>query len=80
MEKFKLYKFEKPVKANPDAVALLERMLDRAKTGEINRVGMVYKTKDEGWGTVFSASDNKLEDSAMLIEVGLRRLEFITKD
>jgi len=79
-DKKKIVSLVEKKKVNSDAVALLERTLKRAKNGDLSRVGIVYHTTENGWGSAFSATDNTLEDSAMLIEVGLRRLGFTVKD
>lgn len=61
---------------NSDVVNMLERWLEYAKAGEIITVGLVGKRVGGQWQTSFSSSDNGLEDAAMLIELGMRRLGF----
>lgn len=61
---------------NSDAIAMLEQWLEDAKAGEIVTVGLVGKRVGGEWQTGFSSSNNGLEDAAMLIELGIRRLGF----
>jgi hypothetical protein len=61
---------------NSDAIALLEQWLEDAKAGEIVTVGLVGKRIGGEWQTGMSSSQNSLEDAAMLIELGIRRLGF----
>ena len=61
---------------NSDAIALLEQWLEDAKNGEIVTVGLVGKLIGGEWQTAMSSSQNSLEDAAMLIELGIRRLGF----
>lgn len=64
---------------NSDAVSMLEQWLEDAKAGEIISVGLIGKRVGGEWQTSFSRSDNGLEDAAMLIELGMRRLGFAQK-
>lgn len=64
---------------NSDAVSMLEQWLEDAKDGQIIRVGLIGKRVGGEWQTSFSRSDNGLEDAAMLIELGMRRLGFAQK-
>jgi hypothetical protein len=64
---------------NSDAVNMLEQWLEDAKDGQIIRVGIIGKRVGGEWQTSFSRSDNGLEDAAMLIELGMRRLGFASK-
>ena len=64
---------------NQDAIDLLESWLADAKAGNIITVGIVGKRTGGQWQTGMSRSDNALEDAAMLIELGMRRLGFICK-
>lgn len=64
---------------NSDAVSMLEQWLEDAKDGQIIRVGLIGKRVGGEWQTSFSRSDNGLEDAAMLIELGMRRLGFELK-
>jgi hypothetical protein len=61
---------------NEDAISLLEQWLQDAKDGQIVSVGIVGKRAGGEWQTSMSRSDNGLEDAAMLIELGMRRLGF----
>jgi hypothetical protein len=61
---------------NSDAIAMLEQWLEDAKNGELISVGLIGKRIGGEWQTGFSSSDNGLEDAAMLIELGIRRLGF----
>jgi len=61
---------------NSEAVNMLEQWLEDAKAGEIISVGLIGKRIGGEWQTSFSRSDNGLEDAAMLIELGMRRLGF----
>ena len=61
---------------NSDAVQMLEEWLQAAKDGQIISVGLVGKRVGGEWQTSMSASENALEDAAMLIELGMRRLGF----
>lgn len=61
---------------NSDAIAMLEQWLEDAKAGEIVTVGLVGKRIGGEWQTAMSSSQNSLEDAAMLIELGIRRLGF----
>ena len=61
---------------NSDAIAILEQWLEDAKDGQIVTVGLVGKRVGGEWQTGFSSSNNGLEDAAMLIELGMRRLGF----
>jgi hypothetical protein len=64
---------------NSDTVNMLEQWLEDAKAGEIITVGLVGKRVGGEWQTAMSKSANGLEDAAMLIELGLRRLGFAQK-
>ena len=64
---------------NENAIAMLEKWLEDAKAGEIITVGVIGKRVGGEWQTGFSSSDNSLEDAAMLIELGMRRLGFSQK-
>jgi hypothetical protein len=61
---------------NEDVILLLEQWLQDAKDGQIVSVGLVGKRVGGEWQTSMSASENALEDAAMLIELGMRRLGF----
>jgi hypothetical protein len=61
---------------NGDCIALLEQWLEDARAGEIVTVGLVGKRVGGEWQTAMSSSQNGLEDAAMLIELGIRRLGF----
>jgi hypothetical protein len=72
--------FIKAVSPNNDnTIAVLEDWLEMAKSGELISVGLIGKRTGGDWQTAFSSSDNRLEDAAMLIELGLRRLGFAQK-
>jgi len=64
---------------NSDTVNMLEQWLEDAKAGEIITVGLVGKRVGGEWQTAMSKSANGLEDAAMLIELGMRRLGFAQK-
>jgi hypothetical protein len=64
---------------NENAIAMLEEWLEAAKDGEIVSVGLVGKRVGGEWQTSFSSSDNGLEDAAMLLELGIRRLGFVQR-
>lgn len=64
---------------NSDTVNMLEQWLEDAKAGEIITVGLVGKRVGGEWQTAMSKSENGLEDAAMLIELGMRRLGFAQK-
>jgi hypothetical protein len=61
---------------NADCIALLEQWLEDARAGEIVTVAIVGKRIGGEWQTGMSSSQNRLEDAAMLIELGMRRLGF----
>lgn len=61
---------------NENVITMLEEWLEDAKDGKIISVGLVGKRVGGEWQTSFSSSDNRLEDAAMLIELGMRRLGF----
>ena len=61
---------------NSDAINMLEQWLEDAKSGEIVTVAIVGKRVGGEWQTGMSSSQNRLEDAAMLIELGMRRLGF----
>jgi len=61
---------------NEDVILLLEQWLQDAKDGQIVSVGIVGKRAGGEWQTSMSRSENALEDAAMLIELGMRRLGF----
>jgi hypothetical protein len=61
---------------NSDCIALLEQWLENAKNGELISVGLIGKRIGGEWQTAMSSSQNGLEDAAMLIELGIRRLGF----
>ena len=64
---------------NEDVITILEQWLEDAKAGQIIAVGVIGKRVGGEWQTGFSSSDNGLEDAAMLIELGMRRLGFIQR-
>ncbi len=59
-----------------EAIKMLEDWLEQAKNGEIVTVALAARRKGGEWQTGMSTSDNRLEDAAMLIELGMRRLGF----
>ena len=61
---------------NSDAINMLEQWLEDAKSGEVVTVAIVGKRVGGEWQTGMSSSQNRLEDAAMLIELGMRRLGF----
>ena len=61
---------------NSDAIAMLEQWLEDAKDGQIITVGLIAKRIGGEWQTAMSSSQSSLEDAAMLIELGMRRLGF----
>lgn len=64
---------------NEDAIAMLEKWLSDARAGEIVTVGIVGKRVGGEWQSGMSSSDNALEDAAMLLELGIRRLGFVQR-
>jgi hypothetical protein len=64
---------------NSDCIQMLERWLEDAKNGELISVGLVGKRVGGEWQTGMSRSENALEDAAMLIELGIRRLGFVQR-
>jgi hypothetical protein len=64
---------------NENTIAMLEQWLEDAKDGQIVSVGLIGKRAGGEWQTSFSSSDNRLEDAAMLFELGIRRLGFAQK-
>lgn len=64
---------------NENAIAMLEQWLEDAKDGKIISVGLVGKRVGGEWQTGMSSSDNSLEDAAMLLELGIRRLGFVQR-
>lgn len=64
---------------NSNAINMLEQWLEDAKAGEIITVGLIGKRPGGEWQTAMSSSSNRLEDAAMLIELGMRRLGFAQK-
>jgi hypothetical protein len=50
---------------------MLEQWLEDAKSGEIVTVAIVGKRLGGEWQTGMSSSQNRLEDAAMLIELGM---------
>lgn len=72
--------FLKPVPAyNEDAIEMLRGWLAQAEAGELVTVALVGRHAGGGWQTGMSSSENRLEDAAMLIELGMRRLGFMLK-
>ena len=61
---------------NEDVITILEQWLEDAKAGKVISVGVIGKRVGGEWQTGFSSSENGLEDAAMLIELGMRRLGF----
>ena len=61
---------------NENVITMLEEWLEAAKDGKIISVGLIGKRVGGEWQTSFSSSDNGLEDAAMLLELGMRRLGF----
>jgi hypothetical protein len=61
---------------NSECILILEQWLEDAKAGALLSVGLIGKRVGGEWQTGFSSSDNSLEDAAMLIELGIRRLGF----
>jgi hypothetical protein len=47
-----------PPRINDEAIALLESMLKRARTGEVTSVAIAATTSDEGTMTSMSATEN----------------------
>ena len=64
---------------NENTIAMLEQWLEDAKDGQIVSVGLIGKRVGGEWQTSFSSSDNRLEDAAMLLELGIRRLGFVQR-
>jgi hypothetical protein len=72
-------KLTKVTTNNQEAIDLLESWLSEARDGNIITVGIVGRRTGGEWQTDMSRSDNTLEDAAMLIELGMRRLGFVCK-
>lgn len=69
--------FITPVNANnKDVIEILEDWLKEARSGKLVSVGLVGKRIGGEWQTGMSASSNRLEDAAMLLELTIRRLGF----
>lgn len=64
---------------NEDTIQMLTEWLRQAEDGELVTVGLVGKRIGGEWQTGMSRSDNSLEDAAMLIELGMRRLGFVIR-
>ena len=64
---------------NENVITMLEEWLEVAKNGELISVGLIGKRVGGEWQTSFSSSDNRLEDAAMLLELGIRRLGFVQR-
>lgn len=64
---------------NENVITMLEEWLEVAKNGKIISVGLIGKRVGGEWQTSFSSSDNRLEDAAMLLELGIRRLGFVQR-
>lgn len=61
---------------NEDTIQMLTEWLRQAEDGELVTVGLVGKLIGGEWQSGMSYSTNRLEDAAMLIELGMRRLGF----
>ena len=59
-----------------NVITMLEEWLEDAKDGNIISIGLIGKRVGGEWQTSFSSSDNRIEDAAMLLELGIRRLGF----
>lgn len=64
---------------NASAIKMLEEWLEDARAGNVVTVAIVGKRIGGEWQTGMSRSDNSLEDAAMLIEIGFRRLGFVQR-
>lgn len=62
---------------NEDAVRLLTEWLELARRGELKSVGLVGMRQGDTWMTAFSSSSDRLHDTALLLELAIRRLGFI---
>lgn len=66
--------------AKQSMLDLLERTKRDVESGTILRIGIVTDRIGNEWSSAFSRSENRVEDAAKLIELGLRRLGFLTHD
>ena len=64
---------------NAHAIRMLEEWLEDARAGNVVTVAIVGKRIGNEWQTGMSASDNALEDAAMLLEIAIRRLGFVQR-
>lgn len=65
---------KKPV--NPEVVKMLNEWLALAEKGTLISVCLVGRRSGGEWMTSASSSENALEDAAMLLELGFRRMGF----
>lgn len=66
--------------ARQNALEMVDELRQRIVNGETLRFGLVETRVGEIWATSFSSGMHKREDGAMLIELGLRMLGFVSKD
>jgi hypothetical protein len=66
-------------KPNESVITLLKEWLEQAERGEITRIGIIAERPGGEWQSAFSASADKRIDSAMLLELALRRLGFFVE-
>lgn len=66
--------------AKQDALGLIEELKQRVEFGETYRFGLVECRRGSEWSTMFSSSDDRRVDGAMLIELGLRILGFRVRE
>ncbi len=57
-------------------ISTLEEMMERAKSGEIDSVEIVFSISGGGWGTTASTGVDCRSSAAMLMELAMRRLGF----
>jgi hypothetical protein len=65
-------------KVNQRAVALLKTWLAQAESGELLTVNLQGCVVGGRWQTAGSAEENRLESAAMLLELAIRKLGFVT--
>jgi molybdate-binding protein len=68
-----------PKKNTQDTVTILEEWLAQAKNGEFENVSLIAFRTDRSWQTGASSTTDNLRDSAMLIELAIRRMGFVMK-
>ena len=62
--------------AKRNALEMVDELRERILAGDTVRFGLIEVRRGSAWSTSFSSGAEKLQDAAMLIDLGIRMLGF----